>query len=142
MEANSKPELTGILESSLYVAELEQSMAFYQKVFGFEALYSDHRICAMAVQPGQVLLLFLKGASAKGSQASGGFVPGSDGDGQLHLAFSISRESLQSWTARLQQMQIEIESTVHWPAGGTSLYFRDPDRHVLELATPGLWANY
>jgi catechol 2,3-dioxygenase-like lactoylglutathione lyase family enzyme len=105
-------------------------------------LYSDHRMCAMNIYPGQVLLLFLKGASAKGSQASGGFVPGSDGEGHLHLAFSISREALQSWTEFLLQMQIEIESTVHWPAGGTSLYFRDPDQHVLELATPGLWANY
>jgi catechol 2,3-dioxygenase-like lactoylglutathione lyase family enzyme len=29
-----------------------------------------------------------------------------------------------------------------WPAGGRSIYFEDPDGHVLELATPGLWRNY
>ena len=29
-----------------------------------------------------------------------------------------------------------------WPRGGESLYFRDPDGHLVELATPGLWANY
>ncbi|MDQ3753396.1 MAG: glyoxalase, partial [Acidobacteriota bacterium] len=29
-----------------------------------------------------------------------------------------------------------------WNRGGTSLYFRDPDNHLLELATPGLWAIY
>ena len=28
------------------------------------------------------------------------------------------------------------------PRGGTSLYFNDPDGNVVELATPGLWANY
>jgi catechol 2,3-dioxygenase-like lactoylglutathione lyase family enzyme len=28
------------------------------------------------------------------------------------------------------------------PRGGHSIYFRDPDGHLLELATPGLWAGY
>jgi catechol 2,3-dioxygenase-like lactoylglutathione lyase family enzyme len=142
MQGDAAPRLTGILETSLYVSDLQQSVAFYEKVFGFNALYSDHRMCAMNVSAGQVLLLFLKGASAKGSQAEGGFVPGSDGDGHLHLAFSIGKESLPEWIGWLQHMQIEIESTLQWPAGGTSLYFRDPDRHLLELATPGLWPNY
>ena len=29
-----------------------------------------------------------------------------------------------------------------WPRGGESVYFRDPDGHLLELATPGLWPGY
>ncbi|HEX5778765.1 MAG TPA: glyoxalase, partial [Xanthobacteraceae bacterium] len=37
---------------------------------------------------------------------------------------------------------IELESRVDWPRGGKSIYFRDPDGHLLEFATPGLWANY
>jgi len=31
---------------------------------------------------------------------------------------------------------------VKWPRGGTSLYFRDPAGHLVELATPGLWSTY
>jgi catechol 2,3-dioxygenase-like lactoylglutathione lyase family enzyme len=31
---------------------------------------------------------------------------------------------------------------VGWPRGGRSVYFRDPDGHSVELATPGLWETY
>jgi len=31
---------------------------------------------------------------------------------------------------------------VKWSRGGESLYFRDPDDHLVELATPGIWATY
>lgn len=138
----SAPHLTGILESSLYVSDLQRTMSFYQALFGFPILHADHRMCAMNVRQGQVLLLFLQGASTKDAPTPGGIVPGSDGTGHLHLAFSITRESLADWEKHLQENGIAIESTVQWAEGGTSVYFRDPDGHVLELATPGLWANY
>jgi len=136
------PDIIGILETSLYVADLRASMAFYEQVFRFPVLYSDYRMCAMAVRPGQVLLLFLKGASAQASETPGGVVPSSDGSGHLHLAFAIAPEALDDWEAWLTACSIPLESHVNWPAGGTSIYFRDGDGHLLELATPGLWANY
>jgi catechol 2,3-dioxygenase-like lactoylglutathione lyase family enzyme len=34
------------------------------------------------------------------------------------------------------------EGACHEMRGGTSLYFRDPDGHLVELATPGLWSIY
>jgi hypothetical protein len=37
---------------------------------------------------------------------------------------------------------VSIESVVTWPRGGTSLYFRDPNDHLLELITPGVWSIY
>jgi catechol 2,3-dioxygenase-like lactoylglutathione lyase family enzyme len=37
---------------------------------------------------------------------------------------------------------VVVESRITWPRGGTSLYFRDPDGHSVEVATPGLWPNY
>lgn len=138
----TRPQINGILETSLYVTDLQVSMAFYQRAFQFPELFSNQRMCALNAGPRQVLLLFLKGASANDMETSGGTVPGHDGDGHLHLAFAISQETLDDWKQWLGDCQIEIESTVNWPAGGVSLYFRDPDGHLLELATPGLWANY
>lgn len=138
----SNPATTGLLETALYVDDLKRSISFYEQVFRFPVLYADHRMCALNVQLGQVLLLFLKGASALPTKSSGGIVPSSDGDGHLHLAFAIARDALENWRGWLKDNRIDLESTVDWPRGGTSIYFRDPDGHLLELATPGLWANY
>lgn len=136
------PEVTGVLETSLYVEDLERSRAFYTRLFEFEVLASDHRMCALDVSGRQVLLLFKKGASAEPSEAAGGTIPGHDADGELHVAFAVPTSSLSEWEHRLGDLQIPVESRICWPRGGRSLYFNDPDRHVVELATPGVWEIY
>ncbi len=136
------PKVNGILETALYVENLEISMSFYKKIFGFETLRSDHRFCALGISDGQVLLLFLRGASVEGNEGSGGTIPSHEGNGILHLAFSIAKGDLEPWKNWLRDNAVEIESEYPWEGGGTSLYFRDPDDHVLELATPGLWSIY
>ena len=58
------------------------------------------------------------------------------------MAFAIDREDLAGWETRLRELGIGVESRVTWDRGGVSLYFRDPDNHSIELATPGVWASY
>jgi catechol 2,3-dioxygenase-like lactoylglutathione lyase family enzyme len=65
-----------------------------------------------------------------------------DGHGPLHLAFAITAEALREWEQRLRDQGVAIEGRTDWSRGGHSIYFRDPDGHLLELATPGLWATY
>jgi catechol 2,3-dioxygenase-like lactoylglutathione lyase family enzyme len=60
----------------------------------------------------------------------------------LHIAFAISAAELPAWEFWLQSKAIPIEEKRQWELGGWSLYFRDPDRHLLELATPGIWSVY
>ncbi|MBV8092117.1 MAG: VOC family protein [Acetobacteraceae bacterium] len=141
-ESPPLPRLSGVLETSLYVADLDRSEAFYQHLFGFEIFLRDGRMCALGVPGGHVLLLFRHGGSAQPSPAPGGFIPAHDGQGRLHLCFSIPVGSLGDWESRLEEGGVAIESRITWPRGGTSLYFRDPDGHSLELASPGLWPNY
>lgn len=136
------PKINGVLESALYVSDLKISMAFYKMLFGLETLVSNDRFCALSVSDKQVLLLFLKGASTEASHNPGGTIPPHDGNGDLHLAFSIVKSNLKPWKDWLYSNNIKIESEYQWERGGTSLYFRDPDNHLLELATPGLWAIY
>jgi catechol 2,3-dioxygenase-like lactoylglutathione lyase family enzyme len=142
MKNGDIPKVNGLLESALYVLDLEVSIAFYKKIFGLETLVSNDRFCALSVSDKQVLLLFLKGASVEGGSGPDGVIPPHDGEGDLHLAFSISRDDLGQWKDWLLGNNVKIESEQAWMRGGTSLYFRDPDNHLLELATPGLWSIY
>jgi catechol 2,3-dioxygenase-like lactoylglutathione lyase family enzyme len=136
------PQLTGVLETSLYVADLERSIRFYQEVMQFQKLVSDERFCALQAGQPQVLLLFRKGASTQPLVIAGGTIPSHDGSGQMHLAFAMSGQELEPWERWLKQHQVVIESKVRWERGGRSIYFRDPDGHLLELVTPGCWTIY
>ncbi len=136
------PKVSGILETALYVDDLEVSTSFYKTIFQFETLFADERLCALNVSDRQVLLLFLKRASNVVMTSSGGVIPPHDGDGSLHCAFSMTGSELEIWENWLRVNEVTIESTVKWNRGGTSLYFRDPDNHLLELVTPGLWTIY
>ncbi len=135
------PRVSGVLETSLYVEDLDHSRAFYQRLFGFEQFMCDSRMCALGVPGEQVLLLFRHGMTDQPAPAGGRCIPPHHGRGALHLCFAIPYGELAAWEAHLARSAIEIESRLRWPHGGTSLYFRDPDGHSLEVATPGLWPN-
>jgi catechol 2,3-dioxygenase-like lactoylglutathione lyase family enzyme len=131
-----QPKTEGILESSLYVDDVFRATQFYETIFGF-AVISDFggRGCAMQAGNRQVLLLFKKRGSLAGPSPH-------DGDGELHLAFAISAVELAAWEVWLAANGIAVEEKRTWELGGQSVYFRDPDRHLIEIATPGVWSNY
>lgn len=138
-----RPVLAGVLETALVVEDVERATQFYRKLFGFDVLFQDDRLCSLNVRPAQVLLLFRRGGSLRDVRLQGGVLPGGmDAQGRSHMAFAIEEARLEDWRNWLEQNGIAIESTVSWERGGTSLYFRDPDGNLLELATPGVWTNY
>jgi catechol 2,3-dioxygenase-like lactoylglutathione lyase family enzyme len=136
------PRVTRVLETCLHVEDVERSARFYQELFGFPRMASDARFCAFNVAQGSVLLLFRLGGTLEPVKLPGGLIPLHDGSGHMHFAFAIPAEDLIPWIERLQRSGIAIESRVRWEEGGESIYFRDPDQHLVELATPGLWPNY
>jgi catechol 2,3-dioxygenase-like lactoylglutathione lyase family enzyme len=91
------PRLSGILETSLYVADLDRARAFYQRVFGFEVFVHDGRMVALGVPAGQVLLLFREGATDAPAPTPGGMIPPHHGTGALHVCFAIPFGELAAW---------------------------------------------
>jgi catechol 2,3-dioxygenase-like lactoylglutathione lyase family enzyme len=135
------PKLDRVLETALYVDDLDRAAAFYAELFDLSSLYADERLRAFAVGTG-VLLLFRRGASLQTMTMPGGTIPPHDGSGPLHVAFAIAADELVPWEERLRDRGIPVEGRTEWQRGGRSIYFRDLDGHLLELATPGLWRIY
>ncbi len=137
--ASTRPEVNGIVESSLYVESVARSVQFYRRVFGFEPIDTDEnegvtdktRLCALRAGDRSVLLLFKKGATGD-----------TDATGAIHVAFGIARSQLTAWEQWLANHGIAIEFRKTWKYGGQALYFRDPDGHLLEVVTPGVWSIY
>ncbi|HEY2149140.1 MAG TPA: VOC family protein [Pirellulales bacterium] len=136
------PAIHGLLETAVYVDDVKRAATFYRRLFGFDTLLESERLVALSVAGKDVLLLFKRGATSKPFATSGGVIPPHDGSGQTHFAFSIAKEVLPQWRERLESESVAIESTVNWDGGAESLYFRDPDGHLVELITPGFWRIY
>jgi catechol 2,3-dioxygenase-like lactoylglutathione lyase family enzyme len=135
------PAIRGIVETCINVSNISQARRFYEAVLGFEAMVHDDRFCAYRVGP-DVLLLFTHGTCDDPIPVSGGLIPPHNTLGAGHFAFAVSRDELEAWRQALTVQGIKIESEVSWDRGGNSIYFRDPDGNLLELASPGVWANY
>jgi len=135
-------KIDGIVETALHVEDVARSAAFYERLFELRRLASDDRFCAFEVPGNAVLLLFRKGGALAPVSIPGGVIPPHDGSGRMHFAFKISLGSLEACERELKKQGVAIESRVNWPRGGASLYFRDPDEHLVELITPGCWEVY
>jgi len=131
----------GLLETCLEVDDLPRSLDFYTRFFGFPVMVNEGHFCALDVAGRSVLLIFCRGRQ-HGGQMSCGRIPPHGGSGTSHIGFSTSEADLPAWEARLAEWNIPVESKFTWPTGGTSVFFRDPDGHLLEFLTPHVWPTY
>ena len=76
------PRIGLVLETALYVDDLQRSVEFYQRVLGFSsASDGSDRLWALNVTQDQVLLLFNKGASVQATVTPFGTIPPKAGAG-------------------------------------------------------------
>ena len=108
-------------------------------VFGFAAMVGDERICAFDAAPGSVLILVQARAATTKPIASRAAVS-SRRMTERRAALRLRHRrppTYDVWKHISQPRRIAVESEVAWPTGGRSLYFRDPDGLLIELATSG-----
>jgi catechol 2,3-dioxygenase-like lactoylglutathione lyase family enzyme len=128
-------QISHILETALYTADLPAAEDFYTRVLGLETfsrVEGRHLFFRLA---DAMLLIFNPEQTALSDQD----VPPHGARGPGHVAFTIQEADFAAWREHLESESVEIEKEVEWPRGGRSLYFRDPAGNSLELASARIW---
>ncbi|HYL82440.1 MAG TPA: VOC family protein [Candidatus Acidoferrum sp.] len=127
------PQITGILETVLYVNDIDRAEQFYREVMCLTQIGKDPgRHVFFRVGSG-VLLLFLAERTRQTRS-----LPPHGADGEIHVCFTVSPTEYEIWKRRVQEHGLDILQETEWPRG-RSFYFRDPDGNLLELANADIW---
>lgn len=118
-------ELEGIDHVALAVADPERTAGWYHDVLGFERRHEGmwHGVPLFIGKGSTAIALFPRRAPDE-PRTRNGF---------LHLAFRASRENFLAAQDELKRRGIPFEFEDHEISH--SIYFRDPDRHQLEITT-------
>lgn len=128
------PIVEHLVESAVYVDDLEQAERFYRDVLNLDLIAKESGRHVFFRAGPSVLLLFRAAETLQGTT-----LPSHGAMGPGHFALGIAAGSLETWRAHLQAQGVQIEKEMQWPRGGRSLYFRDPAGNSVELITPGCW---
>ncbi|MAU21240.1 MAG: glyoxalase/bleomycin resistance/extradiol dioxygenase family protein [Martelella sp.] len=131
--------IAAVLETALYVDDLDAAEAFYGGVLRLEKISrAGDRHIFFRCGPG-VLLIFNPDETEKPAAADALPVPAHGGRGQGHVCFRLKNDDFAAMLDRLNENGIAIESDFLWPNGARSIYFRDPAGNSLECAEGKLW---
>ena len=128
---------TRILETVIYGADLAAMQGFYEGTLGLsvhsrlEGKFVFFRLAE------QMLLVF--NAELSSVQRIEDGPPPHGPRGQGHICFRCASDELARWQAHLAGHGVLVERTIDWPAGGRSIYFRDPAGNSVEFSDGTLW---
>ena len=134
-EPERRLRLAGIHHVTAICADLDRTTAFYRDVLGLallrEALNDDDpdaRHFWFGHREGGLRVSFMEYP---------GMAAGRVGVGSTHhFAFAVgSDEELEAWRDHLRSHDVQV-TDVFERGGLRSIYLRDPDGHVVEIATP------
>ena len=135
-----EPRVEAVLETSLYVTDLDRAIAFYEKVLGLRLIpdgyFEKGRGAALQVGSGPSVLLLFRAEITRQSEN----LPSHGATGPGHVAFRVAPEEIAAWRERLLAHDVAIEREVAFGNNPPSIYFRDPDGNSLEFAVANIWA--
>lgn len=124
----------GVYEAVLYGEDLDALEEFYAGTLGLRRVgEGSERGRAFRVNASQVLLVF----RASRTRQAHAEVPSHGAEGQGHVALAV--DEVESWRRRLASAGVAMEREVTWPAGGRSIYVRDPAGNSVELIEGEAW---
>ncbi len=115
--------LSGLVELTLQVRDLEALEAFYVDCFGLRVLKREDDRVWLACGPSARLGLWLPGEKEFGDE----------GGAHVHYAFGAEPGSLSNLVERLEQRGIPVRGPVEHPGGDRSIYLEDPEGNVVEV---------
>jgi catechol 2,3-dioxygenase-like lactoylglutathione lyase family enzyme len=128
-----------VLETSLYVNNVDRAVAFYEQVLGLhrveDGYFAGGRGAALQVGDGPSVVLLFRAEVTR----LGGELPTHGTTGAGHVAFRVEPEELPLWRERLRECGVAIEREFAFGDHPPSIYFRDPDGNSLELAVSQIW---
>lgn len=124
----------GVLETCLYVDDLDAAQRFYSDVLGLTLKNRLGTRMLMFHCGPAMLLIFNPTATREGNTA-----PPHGAEGAGHVALRIGGGEFNGWRARLAEHGVAIEREMSWAEGALSIYFRDPAGNSLELTTGATW---
>ena len=131
---------SAILESALYVTDLDEAEAFYRDKLGLSVIAkAPSRHVFFRCGQGVVLLFDAEATREPPAPDAKLPVPPHGAAGEGHLCFAASEAEIDRWKAHLAGHGVAIEAEFEWPKGGRSIYFRDPSGNSLEFANPSIW---
>src|SRR5689334_5236505 len=100
-ESTETPRLSGVLETSLYVDNLEAVERFYGYILGLEKIYSvPGRQLVFRCESGVLLIFDPKQTQGQKMVINGGAIPLHGTHGAGHMAFRVPKEQLEAWRDR------------------------------------------
>lgn len=123
-----------VLETVLYVADLDAAQRFYGETLGLP-LDSAKAGTFRFFRVGDGMLLLFDPEAARRNRG----IPTHGASGPGHVCFAVSEHELDQWQQRLERHGVPVEHVESWPRGGRSFYVRDPAGNSIEFATPRIW---
>jgi catechol 2,3-dioxygenase-like lactoylglutathione lyase family enzyme len=122
-------QLEGIDHVALGVRDMERSVKWYIEVLGFERLHEGvwGGVPTFIGKGNTGIALFPASPNAKPTSSSHRELR------LLHFAFRANRENFLAAQSELKKRGIDFEFQDHEISH--SIYFRDPDSHLLEITT-------
>ena len=114
--------ITGVVELTLQVRDLQALEAFYTDVFGLRVLKREDDRVWLAAGRRSRLGLWLPGEKEFGDE----------GGAHVHYALGVEPGTLDDIVGRLRERGVPVNGPVEHPGGDRSIYVEDPEGNVVE----------